>query len=624
MAAASGIRAGKAFVEIGAKLDPLQKGLREAQAQLKAFGAGVRGIGLGASAAATAALAPLAASVVSFASAGDALDEASSRTGASVEALSELGYAAGLSGASMEDLEAGLRILQRTTVKAADGSDAAAAALAKVGVSAADLLQLKPEDQLAAVASGLAAIENPAERAAAAMALLGRGGTKLLPLLEGGSAGLDAFRRRARELGLSITTKDAKAAARLSDALDTIGASAKATTFAVGSALAPTVTQIAESLVAGVAGVTAFVRANSGLIVAAAGAATTLLAVGAGLVGLGLTITVVGVALGGLASALGAVVAVGGAAVAALTALLSPLGLVVGLAAAGGIAFAKLAGDGGASFTQLRDDAVEALAAIGDALSDGDLQSAADVLWAGLKTTWANGTAELSKVWETWTSGLASALTVVELKARGLLDQTVAGSKKALLLFDEIADGNLNAVRALANPELSSIGKVLQTLDGGSAAKAFDDDVASRDAGRQTELAGRLAAIEAAKERALAEIDAARAGPRQELQSALSRAREAKLGRDAAAAGPPVPTDFASDGAAAARIKALEGELDARRSDASLRPEARGTFSTDLASLQAGVVSDRERALRIQEEIRTFVKRIAERVQDGDSLSFAE
>lgn len=45
------IKAGRAFVELYADDDKLQRGLRRAQAKLKAFGSAVQGVGLGLTAA---------------------------------------------------------------------------------------------------------------------------------------------------------------------------------------------------------------------------------------------------------------------------------------------------------------------------------------------------------------------------------------------------------------------------------------------------------------------------------------------------------------------------------------------------------------------------------------------
>lgn len=61
-----GIRAGRAFVELGVS-DKLTRGLRRAQRQLKAFGDHVRQIGMNMVKASAAAITPLVASSVVFA-----------------------------------------------------------------------------------------------------------------------------------------------------------------------------------------------------------------------------------------------------------------------------------------------------------------------------------------------------------------------------------------------------------------------------------------------------------------------------------------------------------------------------------------------------------------------------
>ncbi|TVQ64490.1 MAG: hypothetical protein EA379_01345, partial [Phycisphaerales bacterium] len=90
MGASGGIRAGRAFVELGVD-DRMARGLRNAQRRLQAFGAGVRAIGTGFTAIGGAVLAPLGLATRTFARAGDELDKMSARTGISVEALSEMG-----------------------------------------------------------------------------------------------------------------------------------------------------------------------------------------------------------------------------------------------------------------------------------------------------------------------------------------------------------------------------------------------------------------------------------------------------------------------------------------------------------------------------------------------------
>ena len=88
-----------------AKDGRLVKGLQRASARLKAFAAGVTNIGMKAMLAGAAVTAPLLASVKAFASMGDKLDKMANRTGASVEALSELAYAAEQTGAGIDIFE---------------------------------------------------------------------------------------------------------------------------------------------------------------------------------------------------------------------------------------------------------------------------------------------------------------------------------------------------------------------------------------------------------------------------------------------------------------------------------------------------------------------------------------
>ncbi|MCL4743595.1 MAG: hypothetical protein KJZ54_15480, partial [Phycisphaerales bacterium] len=212
MAGAKGIRAGRAFVELGVS-DRLTAGLRAAQRRLQAFGAGVRSVGTRIAAIGTAGLAPLAASVRSFASAGDVLDKMSQRTGISVEALSELGFAAEQSGADLQTLEKGVRTLQRSINDAERGLSTATDAFSDLGLTAEQLRGLTPEEQFKLVAEALSRIEDPSKRAALAMQLLGRAGTQLLPLMQNGVRGIEELQEQARSLGLTVSTETAKDAA---------------------------------------------------------------------------------------------------------------------------------------------------------------------------------------------------------------------------------------------------------------------------------------------------------------------------------------------------------------------------------------------------------------------------
>src|SRR4051812_7550214 len=119
MAESGKIRAGKAFVEAGMDDSKLEAALKSSAKKLKAWGAAITGAGLKIGAFGAALMAPLLGAAKLFADTGSAYNDMSQRTGASVEALSELGYAAKLSGTDLETLEGGLRKMSRTIVDAA-------------------------------------------------------------------------------------------------------------------------------------------------------------------------------------------------------------------------------------------------------------------------------------------------------------------------------------------------------------------------------------------------------------------------------------------------------------------------------------------------------------------------
>lgn len=88
------------------------------------------------------------------------------------------------------------------------------------------------------------------------MQLLGRSGTRLLPLLEGGAAGIEELPTHARSLGLTISTETAADAALLNDTLNILWRVLKQGVFVIGSALAPVVIELSNAITRAVVSVT--------------------------------------------------------------------------------------------------------------------------------------------------------------------------------------------------------------------------------------------------------------------------------------------------------------------------------------------------------------------------------
>jgi len=406
MPSAQGIRAGRAFVELFADDSKLVRGLRAAEKKLKAFGAGIRNLGLKMMAVGAAVVAPLAAAGKYFSDYGDGIAKMAKRTGLSVEALSELDFAAGQSGASLASVEKGVRKMQKTLVDAVAGSKEAVDSLALLGLTVQDLADLSPEQQFKLLADRISKVEDPTRRAAIAMSIFGKSGTELIPLMAQGAAGIEELQAQARRLGLTMSGEDAAAAEELNDALDQLWRVVKMTAFQIGAALAPALKQVAQTITRVVVSVNAWLKQNRQIVVTVAKVALAVVAAGAALVVLGTIIS----GLGSVISALITIITSGGAVFSAVGSviafLVTPIGAVIGALTALGAYLVWASGAGGKAlawlgdrFAQLKDDALKSYQGIGDALAAGDIALAAKVLWLTLKLEWTRGVNFVEGLW---------------------------------------------------------------------------------------------------------------------------------------------------------------------------------------------------------------------------------
>lgn len=261
------------------------------------------------------------------AKAGDEVAKMAKRTGLGTVALSELRYAAELSGSSLDDLEKGVKRMQRTIIDAGDGLSTATRALDRLGLSFEGLIGLSPEDQFYMITSAIADVEDPTLRAAVAQEIFGRAGTDLLPMLSGGSEGLKEMREEAHELGVVFDEEAAKEAENFEDAMTRLKESFGKAGKEIGEALMPMLTDLMENkLVPIIQNVSDWISNNEELV-------RTLLKVGVALIGAGGIL----VALGTVAKAIIAI----NAALIVMHSLAGPAGwakLAIGAAIAAGAA----------------------------------------------------------------------------------------------------------------------------------------------------------------------------------------------------------------------------------------------------------------------------------------------
>lgn len=399
MASRSDIEAGKAHVLVYVK-NQVAAGLKAIGTSLQTTGRQAIAVGSSVAAAGAAIVGPLAAAVQHFVAVGGAIDDMSARTGIGVASLSRLGYAAEQSGIEIGDVEKSVMKMQRTIAEAAAGNAAAAESLAALGLSAQELAGLLPEEQLALIGKGLTAIPDPAQKTAAAMEILGKSGTKLIPMLRD----LEHWSAEADRLGIVVDPQSVALAAELGDMLNDLTAIGKAAVLALGAALAPALIPAAAAARNIAAEFGKWLKENAQIVRTVGLIGAGLVAAGAIVTGIGLAIFTIGTAFTAMA---GAITTVGAILGTSLAVLLSPVGILVGVL--GGLAFLWFRfSDAGKSalgqvLAALRpfiDTFQTTFQGIFDALAGGDLALAGQIAITGLQLVLAQGLAAIVSLFE--------------------------------------------------------------------------------------------------------------------------------------------------------------------------------------------------------------------------------
>lgn len=215
--------------------------------------------------------------------AADDLSKLSQSTGIAVESLSQLQYAADLSGTSQEDLSAALGRLNKAAVNAGEGAKEQAAAFKSLGVAVTGANgQIKPAEQLLTeVAEAFSQFEDGPAKSALAMDIFGKSGARLIPFLNNGAKGLAALRAEASAFGLTVTEEAAKAAEEFNDNLTRLQRASQGVVIQMTQELLPALTAISEASVEFSKDSDAAARVTAGLAVAfksavAAGAAVAI------------------------------------------------------------------------------------------------------------------------------------------------------------------------------------------------------------------------------------------------------------------------------------------------------------------------------------------------------------
>lgn len=182
----------------------------------------------------------------------DELSKASQKIGIPVEELSKLEYAGKLADVALNDLQTSMAKFSKSLAEIQGGTkNSAGEALKAIGISATDANgALRPTpDILADIAEKFASYQDGANKTALAIALFGKSGAELIPLLNGGADGLRAAGDEAERLGIVIDTQTAQAAERLNDNLTRITSAGQGFVDRIVGDMLPAISSLSDELV---------------------------------------------------------------------------------------------------------------------------------------------------------------------------------------------------------------------------------------------------------------------------------------------------------------------------------------------------------------------------------------
>lgn len=244
-------------VRIGVATDGLEDGLRRAQSSITSSLSSVSGLfsstnlaALGVMAAVGGVIAGIESLAANFSELGQQVGRTAQMTGIAAEELTALKFAAFMSDVSFETLVTSSERLARAMEAAQTGTGDQAAAFRALGVATADAEgNLRPTaDVLGDIAEQFAGMEDGAGKTALAMALFGRGGAALIPLLNKGKEGIAELSSEAERLGVVLSKDGVEAAERYEEATKRLKTVWDGLKLAIGESVIPAFTYFTKAL----------------------------------------------------------------------------------------------------------------------------------------------------------------------------------------------------------------------------------------------------------------------------------------------------------------------------------------------------------------------------------------
>jgi lambda family phage tail tape measure protein len=174
----------------------------------------------------------------------DEMGKAAQKVGVAAETLSALKFAAEQSGVGFDQLQVGLKKMSVGLLELEDATSKSGSMLKALGVTTKDTA----ETAFTKVAQKLSEMPDGFQKTAAAMAIFGKSGADLIPLLNEGADGVKKMTDRAAELGLVMKDSTIAQLTLFNDSLDEIRKTSEGLRNKLIEGLAPALAGIAKTI----------------------------------------------------------------------------------------------------------------------------------------------------------------------------------------------------------------------------------------------------------------------------------------------------------------------------------------------------------------------------------------
>ena len=148
----------------------------------------------------------------------DSLGKTADKLGLTTEALAALNLQAEKAGTTTQNMEMSIQRMNRRIAEAAEGTGAAKDQIQAFGLSAEELMKMKPDEAFAMISEEINKLGTAGEKTKAAFDIFGLSGAELIKVMEGGAEAIQKAKDEAERFGIAISRIDAVEAEVVNDA----------------------------------------------------------------------------------------------------------------------------------------------------------------------------------------------------------------------------------------------------------------------------------------------------------------------------------------------------------------------------------------------------------------------